>query len=345
MIKTRYVLLVLMISSAMGLIASQLIYAQVPLVSGCTPIKTRYPNLTSNLRWVTPMEVVFTMNLGLPPGGFVSDAFQEYQYHVSTGRLEEINADTPLLMNINQAVALNLTSMLADSPKAKQYVYSAPSQKRFIIPRNGSSQPTYWLVDLVSGLQYDLGVPFGTSESPEQLCTFWSADENTVIVELLSNLEWPILQIKIDTKTVLVQHLVSVKPWVDLLSAAYSDFTVAGVSPTGKYVIAQPDPSNDLAWLNEPENNNQVFELGFHILGGNTRVAWFDDQDFVAITVDGIVQYNIPRKAKTILIKRVNMDLYEMGGTLSPDGHFLIAPNFTRGALVQPDGLLICKVL
>ncbi len=315
--------------------------------SVCSALNTETSFITSIWNWTSPSTVVFGTGNGLSTEGIYQTSTTWYEYNTSSNFLQKLSAspykdDKTAMGNINGVQNFSLANIEPGENGVFEGIHISPDGTKAIFPHKGDKQ-TYWVTDITGKFSVDSGIAASDTPKRDDINAFWFSHNTQLILQSGPNNVSPILLVLLGTTSGTVQHLAEIKPW-SLYQPAYEQFTVAGVSSDGKYIISQPATPN--LWLyiaGAPD----FISLDFHLLG-DLRIAWKNASEFIALTNRGVISYNILNNNYVILktISQLNLtDDDDSRDSLSPDGKYLLVQHNGANGVTTADEIDICTII
>lgn len=301
-------------------------------------------NYEGGLRWEND-SIIFSASIGLPInsqyrvwGGLSAPTPVWYRFWPDEQRLEQFNI-SPYL--IYPRLPLETLSTLLVSQWGQyifDLVYPSPTGNEVIYPRTDgaffpaleNAETRYWFSDLETGSAVNLEISASAGYDFPVLNTFWFPGENQVVAQSVFGLHPKPVLIDIDTTRVTVTPLIEIYPWTKFDSDLYSLRFIA-LSPSGQHMVVAvqsrvSDPFNLMLYDGA---RDELISLGQYEFGFDPTAVWLDDNNLLAVTPLGVIEYNLTQQAATTL---VNIDLLvpqTMGTCLiNPDGGYLFLHKF-----------------
>lgn len=333
--------ILILLSTAIG------VQAQTARGSRCQNLDTKFGLLYGSWRWLDADTVMFGVWNGFPDDSMTKSSNAWYQYHPTTGVLEQLN-DNPysqLKVATTNLAGLQLENVQAGSKGLYENVNVSPSQNVIIYPRQDATLQDTWLIDARSKTEVPLGIGLGYTEA------VWSADEQKIILTALGNGATylsPMQLIRLVNGKVTIQRLDQLKPISDILPPTKNYF-LHGISADGRYLLITPELAKYETWVID-FSQQKANGLGFYIYGG-IKVAWTSPSEFIGIAAAlGAIRYDIVTGKQEVLAQPSEIGLNEPnlrndafvigGGSLSPDGHYLMA----QGQQNIKQEIVVCKI-
>src|SRR5581483_6477284 len=199
----------------------------------CKPFNTIYPNLESGWHWLTPDQLVFSVNDGLPADAIGKSPSQWYQYQPSSDKLDRLTASPFNTPKVPANTLTKLKNLQPDKQGNYQAIKSSKGGDKFIYPRKVDAETDYWFTDTKTGAEANLGKAKATLE------VFLLPDENQFIVQNGPNSVAPILWVSQDGQKITTKRLDTLPG----INRGYRDsgLVVSGISPSGHYLLIQPE--------------------------------------------------------------------------------------------------------
>jgi len=228
---------------------------------------------------------------------------------------------------LNQPIHIDL----ADRPAA---IEASPSGNYVAYRLGNVPAATYRLVDIPSAREFELDITVRDLESDGVLMALvdivWAEEIDTFVVQGTSGLTNAYLPATLNTITdegIDSRQLTDLEP---LSGSEYLEFTVHGLSPSGRYLIIDsllpfpdgsefPDPRYSRIIDIETEESIDL-RMNFR---STPQVAWLSDDTFRAHTTLGVIDYSISTQSfEVVLTPEFMEDIHRT--SFSFDGSYMI---------------------
>jgi hypothetical protein len=300
----------------------------------CHILSTELPLIASEWDWRTPTTVWFSVYNGSSPD-FVPRRYIWYEYNAETNVLTQLSESPYTSATITSGAQRSLAATIEEFPDFYYAAVSSPDTTRLIYPQGSPDTATYWLLDMTTNTQTDLGIRIFNVPTRVQ----WTADGNQFMITGIANSISPAYIVQIKGREVTLRSVFDVS--IPLFENSREVLESAGhvplgLSPDGRYVVVQPQLTPYLMWLIDRETN-QFYTLPFASVG--YELIWDSADKFLALTDLGIIEYTISTQSYTV-IAAPDAGLY---GTFSPDGRF--TARFAYGEVGEEDNeFSVCRI-
>lgn len=186
----------------------------------------------------------------------------------------------------------------------------------------------FYLTDLRDGRRWQIGTVAPVT-APQ---AFWSADENTIIIQdiISASERVPVQVVRLSETTMQRELLIDVlqaSPQIEFLRTA--SFRVVGMSPDARYVVLRFLMPDSNLWVMDLNNPEQMIDLPFDITQSESLI-WVDTHTFLTVTDEGIVEYRIDTQTTRLVTPHAEILAMVIGGYLSPNGEWIVGSWWTN---------------
>lgn len=352
--RTIYMVSILTVILTLGLFATTPHNAQQHI--DCKQLDTKSPGFaTVAWQWVDNKTILFTVTHDAPTS--IGDslgvtATTTYTYSFTEGILVELPSNPLIQANSLEALIqtlrpeVEIATDIFDQPVQRDSISGltaievSPNGSYVVYPVINTSETTYRLASLRSGIEVNLEIPLRNLESDrlaiDLIDVVWAEEADTFIVQGMSGLTNAYLPSTLNIITdagIDTRRLTDFEP---LMAYEYVQFTVYGLNPSGRYLLVDPiSPYPDGNEIPEPHysmiidiNNAEGINLRLDFRG-SPPVAWLSDDTFRAHTTLGVIDYSIPTQSYITVLTPQFMET--IGRTsFSSDGLYMMGVQSTE---------------
>jgi hypothetical protein len=300
-------------------------YQSTAQEQGCFPLNTTYPHVSTNWTWLDDATIVFEVSNFERPDSLVAREDIWYQYDFQSGSLTTLLV-SPLntFMNIPMTVADDLVGLAANETGTFMEIEVSPSQQALVYPRSTSSgeENSYWYLDVSTGMQVELNISRNAVLAAE---TIWASQAPRFVFQgndIRNSEVFPTVYVSMEQNIPEITVLQDLQAFRSLGQYGQG-FTVMGINHEGRYLIIDPILIDNRVQIFDWET--QTWEvLAFKALG-ERRIVWTDTPNqFIALTDQGVIRYDIETEQTEIIKLPSQLGHIALSGSLSPTGEYLI---------------------
>ncbi|MBX3061949.1 MAG: hypothetical protein KF726_03180 [Anaerolineae bacterium] len=316
--------------------------------NSCQMLPTQYPLLLSEFMWLDSDTVAFRVGNTLADDDLGAERLW-YSYTNTNHKLLGSNT-LPMVSSANSSLAAIKSNLDALGAESYWHLRMSPSNTKVIYPKRVGEITTYWLLDTNTNASYDLRLSMlGALSNSSLPDVYWYPDEKTFILQTLPNSVSPILLGNISNTDLQLKLLAENPPWAEM-GLGIIDFIVAGLSLDGRYLAVKPDPVTAdgqyeaKLWIYDSQLA-QLQKIDIYPMG-NGKIRWISNSTFVALTLPGVIEYDVSTKKSSAILKSTETDRLAAEGRtqISPNGQYIIGMIMGNEGSPTGAGVLVCQL-
>jgi len=292
---------------------------------GCLPLNTTYPHVSTTWTWLDDATVVFEVSNNERSDSLVARENIWYQYDFQTGSLTTLMA-SPLntLVNLPVTTATDLIDLAENRAGTFAEVDVSPSQQALVYPRNAFNEEddAYWYLDISTDRQIDLNI---SRDADLPADTIWASQASRFVFQgkdIRNSEVFPTVYVTMESNIPEMTVLQDLEAFGSIGQYGQG-FTVMGINPEGRYLIIDPILIDN--WVRILDWETQTWKVLAFKARGERRIVWTETpNEFVTLTDQGVIRYNIDTEQTEIIKLPSELGNIALSGSLSPTGAYLI---------------------